>query len=206
MQGELFSQPQAQQGASPEQIPLLDGCSLTYWPCFIANHQQYFKRLLAQLHWQQNQLRFAGKTHDIPRLEAFYADAGLHYSYSGQSMQVQPWQPLLSELKNQVMAHTASHFNAVLCNYYRDGNDSVSYHADDEPELGSDPIIASLSFGAQRRFHVKHNVTGARVSIDLASGSLLLMNKGVQKKYKHAVNKVKQADPRINLTFRQIIL
>jgi alkylated DNA repair dioxygenase AlkB len=196
----------ASDASDKELIQLADGCKLSYWPSFLTDQQRLFSQLQQSLNWQQNNLSIGGKTIAKPRLEVFYAEAGLQYSYSGSMLKTESFTPLLLELKHKVEAETGHSFNAVLCNYYRDGRDSVGQHADDEPELGKKPVVAALSFGAARRFYLKHNKMGERLAIDLAGGSLLLMHEGVQQYYQHGINKVKQAEPRISLTFRQIIV
>ena len=125
----------------------LPGAEITYLPGFIADHQTVFDKLAQDLQWQQDQILMYGKRMPIPRLNAWYADSGMAYSYSGIDLSPLPWTQLLIDLKAAVEQQLGSRFNSVLANYYRDGNDSVSWHADDEPELGLNPLIASLSFG-----------------------------------------------------------
>ena len=163
--------------------------------------------LAETIDWQQQKIKFFGKLIDLPRLTAWYGDTGKTYIYSGIRTDPKPWTPLLSKIRRRVEDVCGSTFNSVLLNYYRDGKDSVSWHADDEPELGMAPVIGSVSFGATRAFHFKHrwnNKLGAK--IDLTHGSLLLMAGLTQKNWLHQIPKIsKFIGPRINLTFRTIL-
>jgi len=155
---------------------------------------------------RQGEVQLFGKTYPTPRLEAFFGEAGLSYSYSNQRFNALPWCPILSEIRDAVEQTTQHSFNAVLVNLYRNGADSNGWHADNEAELGEDPVIASLSFGAARKFHLKTNTGNKTVKILLEHGDLLLMGSGVQREWKHCIPKSpKVTTPRINLTFRKII-
>ena len=146
-----------------------------------------------------------GKRVAIPRLEAWYGDDGMHYSYSGLSLAPKPWLAVLQELRQEVERHCQAPFNAVLANLYRDQNDTVGWHSDDETELGRNPVIASLSFGAERNFQLKHKASGEKLSIPLKSGSLLVMAGETQHYWQHCLPRSrKKILSRINLTFRQI--
>ena len=143
---------------------------------------------------------------NIPRLQAWYADADLAYEYSQITLTPNRWTPALLALKNQVNDHCKAQFNSVLVNCYRDHHDSVSWHCDDEPELGDNPLIASLSFGATRDFCLKHKTSGESLKLPLQSGSLLVMGHNSQVNYQHSLPKSRiEKTMRINLTFRQII-
>ncbi len=158
------------------------------------------------LAWQQPQLRIFGRIVNAPRLEAWYGDTGAAYSYSGLAHEPLPWTPELQALRKRVERTARVSFNSVLANLYRDGSDSNGWHADDEPELGEQPVIASLSLGAPRRFLLRHRKTGDRVEIVLESGSLLVMRGATQECWKHSVPKQRTVQmPRINLTFRSIV-
>lgn len=143
----------------------------------------------------------------FPRLTAYYADKDIPYSYSGVTHYGKGWQPILEELKNRINKAANVEFNSLLINYYRDGKDSISWHADDEKELGPDPVVASLSFGAARNFELK-NKKGAKFGkyiIVLEHGSLLVMAGKTQTNWLHSVPKTKEpVGERINLTFRKI--
>ena len=140
-------------------------------------------------------------------MTAWYGDAGKTYCYSGITVEPIPWTPLLLSIKTRVEAVANTTFNSVLLNYYRGEQDSVSWHSDDEPELGQNPVIASVSFGATRKFQFKHKTNpDLRAAIDLTPGSLLIMAGATQHFWKHQIPKTtKPVGARINLTFRVII-
>jgi len=162
--------------------------------------------LRRELPWRQNQLRMFGREIPEPRLVAWLGDAGADYSYSGIRLEPAPWNPTVCSLR-QICADLAGvEFNSVLVNLYRDGNDSVDWHADDEAELGAEPVIASLSLGATRRFDLRHRASGETVSVDLPPGSVVVMSGRCQAEWGHRVAKTKRhVGPRINLTFRTIL-
>lgn len=190
-----------------ERLRLEDGAMLLY-PAFLAGQEAdaCFAQLLAATPWRQDALNFGGKRVPIPRLQAWVGDKHSHYGYSGLALSPLPWSPLLSDLKARVEALADAPFNSVLLNYYRDGRDSVSWHSDDEKELGPNPVIASLSLGATRRFELKHRHKSLPKAVcDLNHGSLLVMGNGVQRHWQHQVPKQPAiTDARINLTFRYI--
>ena len=166
-----------------------------------------FQTLEQQLNWQEEYLTLFGKTQLSPRLVAWYGDDNANYSYSGRQLIAQPWHPLLNTLKQHIETDTQHTFNSVLANYYRHGKDSVGWHADDEPELGKQPSIASLSLGATRTFKIRNNSTKETLKLDLPSGSLLMMTGEFQQHWQHCISKTQRAcRPRINLTFRKIHL
>ena len=184
----------------------LPNATLRYLPHFIPDHQSYFDRLQTELDWQQDTLIMCGKPIPVPRLQAWYGDDSAHYSYSGLSLTPKPWVPVLSELRQQLEDFTGEAFNSVLANLYRDGNDSVGWHSDDEPELGRNPVIASLSFGHPRRFSLRSRRNRQIHHLDLAAGSLLVMSGETQHNWHHQIAKTKHCTgPRINLTFRNIV-
>ena len=153
--------------------------------------------------WEQRSISMFGRTIPQPRLTAWMGSAA--YTYSRQRHEPAPLPFGVWRLRQCVEREAGATFNSVLANLYRDGRDSVAWHADDEPELGDDPVIASLSFGATRDFHVRHNLSRQRWTIPLAHGDLLVMLPGVQRAYQHAIPKAR--DPvgvRINLTFRAV--
>lgn len=166
------------------------------------------KELIEQIPWRSEVINLWGREYQQPRLAAWFGDAGASYTYSGLSLQPLPWTDLLSRLRSRVEAVAEASFNSVLLNYYRDHRDSMGMHSDDEPELGRNPVIASLSFGEQRTFVLKHRSRKELkpVSLALASGSLLLMKGATQHNWKHGINKVSRpCGPRVNLTFRKIL-
>lgn len=167
-----------------------------------------FADLQSQTAWEQRYIKIYGKQYAEPRLTAWYGDAGKRYSYSGITLQPLPWTPLLLELKRRVDAAAQTVFNSVLLNLYRDGRDSNGWHQDNEPELGHNPVIASVSLGATRRFQMRHrfNQQIPRLALDLTPGSLLMMTGPTQHFWQHQIPKTaKVVGPRINLTFRVIL-
>jgi alkylated DNA repair dioxygenase AlkB len=167
----------------------------------------YMAALREGIPWRQDTLKLFGKEHRIPRLHQWYADEGLSYAWSGITMQPQAWIELLLELREALFDRTKLWFNSVLVNLYRDGNDSMGWHSDDEPELGEQPTIASISLGATRDFRLRRrNGEGSTRTLSLTSGSLLLMSGNSQHNWLHSLPKRKTVvEPRINLTFRRIL-
>nr|WP_314839872.1 alpha-ketoglutarate-dependent dioxygenase AlkB [uncultured Flavobacterium sp.] len=188
------------------QVPDAD---ISYYPSFfdLATANEIFHSLVQDIPWQQDDIRVFGKVHPQPRLTALYGNEGKPYSYSNITMQPHPWNPLLQKLKIQVEAASNTIFSTVLLNQYRDGKDSNGWHADNEKELGINPTIASLSFGATRNFQMKHNhLKDQKLNLLLEHGSLLLMKGSTQHYWKHQIPKTaKPTEPRINLTFRVIV-
>ena len=156
--------------------------------------------------WESTTLFIAGRHIPVPRLNAWYADEGMTYTYSGVKLQPSPWYEELAEIRNKLFEQTQVKYNSCLLNLYRDGNDSVAWHCDDEPELGRNPLIASLSFGTERKF-VMRSLTdkNEKLTIKLPHNSLLTMEGEIQHRYEHMVPKEKGiSEARVNLTFRQI--
>ncbi len=170
-------------------------------------YERLLERLRKETVWRQEQVKIYGKTHDQPRLVAWYGDSGMRYDYSGISLHPLPWTNLLLSIKFDVEALTQHRFNSVFLNLYRDHRDSMGFHADDERELGREPVIASLSFGATREFVFKHKKNPGLPAhkVPLSAGDLLLMKGRTQEFWKHGIMKqTKPCGPRINLTFRTI--
>ena len=164
----------------------------------------YLEKLKQEVNWQQEGIRLFGKQLPLPRLTAWYGDKG--YTYSGLYNAPQPWLPVLLELKERVEQASGHEYNSVLLNLYRSGQDSMGWHSDDEKELASG--IASLSFGGERRFGFRHRYQKEQspVRLTLQHGSLLLMQGTTQQYWQHQVPKIARAvEPRINLTFRQVL-
>lgn len=186
----------------------LPNARMTFEPTFLNNSEalSYYQLLETTLPWKTQHIRIFGKTIACPRLEAYFSESQQDYSYSGSTLENHPFTPELFELKKRVELFTKQSFNAVLVNYYRDGRDSNGWHADDEKELGNNPVIASLSLGTTRRFDIQHQKTGEKHSLDLTNGSLLIMEDEMQHFWKHRIAKSKKIHGgRINLTFRKII-
>ncbi|MDD3003645.1 alpha-ketoglutarate-dependent dioxygenase AlkB [Flavobacterium sp.] len=186
----------------------LPDAEIIYIPRFFKEKEadEWFNYLLQNIAWQQDSIKIFGKSHLQPRLTAFYGAENLNYSYSNLKMEAHSWSPELINLKNKVEQISDCTFNSVLLNLYRDGKDSNGWHADDEKELGKNPVIASLTLGSERFFHLKHNhLPAVKSKIKLENGSLLLMKGTTQHFYKHQIPKTQQMiSPRINLTFRTI--
>ncbi len=166
-----------------------------------------FNQLLNEIPWQQDDITVFGKTYKQPRLTALYANNEKPYSYSNITMKPYVFSETLQHIKQKVEAFAETEFTTCLANLYRDGNDSNGWHADNEKELGKNPIIASVSFGESRFFHLKHRTEkNLKQKLSLTSGSLLLMKGETQNHYLHQIAKTKRLiGARINLTFRIII-
>ena len=193
---------------APERVELGSGAWLEWWPCFlVVAYRPSLTSLAAELPLRSDSFTIFGRTVRVPRLIAWHGDSGCRYRYSGQTYEPAPWTPGLARLRALLVARTGLPWNAVLANYYRDGNDSVGWHADDERELGptrDDIAIASLSLGATRRFVMRHE-DGERREFALGDGSLLVMRGHTQRHWRHALPKTAAAvGPRLNLTFRVI--
>ncbi len=198
-----------------QQFDLPDG-NVRFDPDFLSlgEADQCLELLLREIDWQQKSIKLFGKTIPQPRLVAWYGDPGASYTYSGLTWEPLGWTEGLRSLKSQVEASVASmlgqtvKFNSVLLNLYRDGQDSMGWHSDDEPELGCNPAIASVSLGATRRFALQHKRHKAlKQKIDLSHGSLLVMAGETQHHWRHQVAKTtKVQEPRVNLTFRYVIV
>ena len=196
--------------SEPEPIRLpLAGADAMYYPNFIAANESevLFEQLLAETAWQQDDIKVFGKVYAQPRLTALYAENEQPYSYSNITMYPRPFTPLLLNLKERIEKVTDAAFTTVLLNLYRNGNDSNGWHADDEKELGQNPVIASLSFGATRVFKFREKADKSNTyKLELGAGSLLLMQGATQHLWQHQIPKTKkEVGPRINLTFRVLI-
>jgi alkylated DNA repair dioxygenase AlkB len=199
---ELF--PKDQTNFSPS-IP--DG-EVNYFPSFLSTNEAdiLFAKLLATTPWQSDSITVYGKTYDQPRLTSLHAIDETPYSYSNITMQPNPMTPVLSAILKKIETYSKHSFNAVLLNLYRDGKDSNGWHADNEKELGKNPVIASISLGQERFFHLKHRtIKEERFKLKLAHGSLLLMSGSLQHHWLHQIPKTtRPLEPRINLTFRAL--
>ncbi|MCH8534497.1 MAG: alpha-ketoglutarate-dependent dioxygenase AlkB [Flavobacteriaceae bacterium] len=166
----------------------------------------YFEYLKQQINWQHDQIKVFGKVYDQPRLTALYAENKKAYSYSNIVMHPHQFTNELLKIKNKIETFSNEKFTTCLLNYYRNGQDSNGWHADDEKELGVNPVIASMSFGAKRKFKMrKKDNHQEKFDIELSAGSLLIMKGETQHFWQHQIPKTaKKIDPRINLTFRKI--
>lgn len=156
--------------------------------------------------WRQDHIRVYGKTHPLPRLHRWFADSNEPYRWSGINMHPEAFPQFLDHVRRRLRDETRVYFNTALGNFYRDGRDGVSWHSDDEPDLGPEPVIASLSLGATRRFLLRKKADPAHaVEFELTHGSLLWMSGDVQRLWQHSIPKASRAvGPRINITFRAI--
>jgi alkylated DNA repair dioxygenase AlkB len=186
----------------------LPDAEISYVPDFLppALANSYFEDLFHHTPWRQDPITIFGKTHPQPRLTSLHAHTLDSYSYSGIVMTPHPMTETLKLIENRIYQFSDASFTTVLLNLYRDGKDSNGWHADDESELGKNPVIASVSLGAPRFFHLRHNHDPKqRYKLLLEHGSLLLMGGATQHFWKHQVAKTaKKVDPRINLTFRKV--
>lgn len=165
-----------------------------------------FDQLRSEIPWTQEKIRLYGKTHDLPRLTAWHGDPHRSYLYSGIRVDARPWTPSLLTIKKKIENLSGVTFNSVLLNLYRSGTDGVAWHSDDEPELGVNPIIGSLSLGQARIFQLRHRQAPRQThNILLAHGDYLLMKGPMQHHWQHQIPKSKKnLGERINLTFRQV--
>jgi alkylated DNA repair dioxygenase AlkB len=178
------------------------GC-FTYRPGWWPKATQTFSLLRQEVAWEQREIIMFGRTLRTPRLTAWVGDAS--YTYSGITHEPAPWPLTISAIRERLMTEFGLAFNSCLANLYRDGSDSMGWHSDDEPELGPNPTIASVNFGARRTFAVRHRGTRERWTYELGEGDLLIMHDDSQAAYAHAVPKTRApVGPRINLTFRTI--
>jgi len=186
----------------------LPNAELIYVPSFFTKQEadSYFKIIETDTDWQHDDITIFGKTYKQPRLTALFGDSNQPYGYSNIVMHPEPFTETLQVIKNKVEDYSNHIFNTLLINLYRDGNDSNGWHADNEKELGKNPIIASVSFGEKRPFHFKHRtIKKERHKLNLEHGSLLIMRGEMQQYWLHQIAKTKkQIKPRINLTFRKI--
>jgi alkylated DNA repair dioxygenase AlkB len=193
----------------PRRLDLPDA-DIIYWRSvdFGAPPDVILRELIEQTPWRTEVITLWGQQHQQPRLTAWFGDPGARYTYSGLSLAPLPWTDLLSDIRTRIETLTEGSFNSVLLNHYRDQRDSMGMHSDDEPELGRNPMIASVSLGEQRTLVLKHKFRKELkpVHLPLDSGSLLLMKGATQHHWKHGINKESRpCGPRVNLTFRRIV-
>ena len=186
----------------------LPDAEFIYYPNFISKEKAdlLFETLLSEIPWQHDEITIFGKKIAQPRLTSLYGNEGKSYGYSNIVMHPHAFNNTLTFIKDEIENIINEHFTTVLLNLYRNEKDSNGWHADNEKELGRDPVIASLSLGEERVFQIKHNTNKeVKRSIILQHGSLLVMKNGAQIHYKHQIPKAsKSKKPRINLTFRNI--
>lgn len=190
------------------QLRINDG-TLLFEPHFFSEQEaaMLFEQLRTQVRWKEETITIFGKEVMQPRLVAWYGDAGKVYTYSGRTNTPEAWNEALLLIKKKVEAYSNQRYNSCLCNLYRYGTDSMGWHSDDEPELGRNPVIASVNLGATRSFKLQHKKDKEqKLNIELSNGSLLVMGGELQHYWKHSVPKTaKPVGERINLTFRYIL-
>ena len=180
-----------------------------FYPTFFSKDESdlYLKTIKENIDWKQESMNMYGKQVNFPRLTAWYGDNDKPYSFSGITLEPKSWSKELIAIKEKIEPISKVVFNSVLLNLYRSGNDSISWHTDAEKELGINPVIASVNFGATRKFQLRHIHTKEKLEMELTHGSLLIMQGELQHYWQHQVPKTsKVIDERINLTFRVIKL
>ena len=203
----LLSQQSLFQGPSVEEFEL-PGADLTLHKSVWVqpDGDLLCQQLVEELEWSQDKISMFGQVHDVPRLNAWYGDRNCSYSWSGIQMSPMEWTPTLSSIRQRVIELAGEEFNSVLANLYRDGSDKVDWHADDEQVLGLTPIIASVSFGASRKFRLRRkdrSLTATDIVLD--SGDVLVMRGPTLQLWEHQVPRSKMVkEPRVNLTFRKV--
>ena len=199
---DLFEKPK-----NPRESIQIKNGEYIYIPNFYgkAKADEYLRAFSENIEWKQESMNLYGREIMFPRLTAWYGDSDKPYSFSGIKLDPNPWSKELLEVKTEIEPISEVDFNSVLLNKYRDGNDSISWHTDAEKELGRNPIIASVNFGAERTFQLRHTISRERIDITLKHGSLLIMKGELQHFWQHQVPKTKKVlSERINLTFRVI--
>ncbi len=189
-------------------LPMQDA-KVTFYQSFFNSKEsdEVFTILLSEINWRQDKMKLYGKEIDLPRKTAWYGDRNKSYTFSGIHLNPEPWTPTLLKVKQRIEEIAEVQFNSVLLNLYRHGSDGISWHTDAEPELGENPVIGSVSFGGARRFMFRHRQDHElKAEVELTHGSFLLMAGETQHFWQHQIPKTsRQVEPRINLTFRDII-
>lgn len=208
-QMDIFGNPiPPKSGSNPKEgLTVIENGEYIFYPNFFPKSESdiLLKGLRNNIVWKQESMNMYGKKINFPRLTAWYGNNDKSYSFSGIILQQLPWTSEILLIKNKIELISKTVFNSVLLNLYRDGNDSISWHTDAEKELGINPIIASVNFGATRKFQLRHIKTKEKLEIELTHGSLLIMQGELQHFWQHQVPKTsKPVGERINLTFRVI--
>jgi len=191
----------------PVGLTKIENGEIQFFPNFFSKSESdiYLTALKDNIKWKQESMNMYGRKIDFPRLTAWYGDNDKPYSFSGITLQPHAWNVEILQIKEKIEPLAEVVFNSVLLNLYRSGNDSISWHTDAEKELGINPIIASVNFGATRKFQLKHIKSKEKIEIELTHGSLLIMQGELQHFWQHQVPKTsKPVNERINLTFRKI--
>ncbi len=191
----------------PIGLTKIENGEIQFYPNFFPKSESdiLLKALKDNIKWKQESMNMYGRRIDFPRLTAWYGENDKPYSFSGITLQPLAWNQEILQIKEKIEPLSGVVFNSVLLNLYRSGNDSISWHTDAEKELGDNPIIASVNFGATRKFQLKHIKTKEKLEIELTHGSLLIMQGELQHFWQHQVPKTsKPVNERVNLTFRVI--
>jgi alkylated DNA repair dioxygenase AlkB len=199
--------PQKSGNIAKECLTVIENGEYIFYPNFFSQSESdlILKNLRSNIVWKQESMNMYGKKINFPRLTAWYGNNDKPYSFSGITLQPLPWSSEILTIKSKIEPVAKTEFNSVLLNLYRDGNDSISWHTDAEKELGANPVIASVNFGATRKFQLRHIKTKEKLEIELTHGSLLIMQGELQHFWQHQVPKTsKVVGERINLTFRVI--
>lgn len=190
-----------------QSIPL-PGADIAFDPQWLPSGEAdvLLQRLLDEVPWETHRIRMFGRVVDSPRLSCWIGDPGASYRYSGTRFEPHPWPPALQPVRERLARELGVAFDSVLANRYRNGRDAMGWHRDDEPELGPEPVIASLSLGASRRFRLKADAAAVPpLTLELPHGSLLVMRGATQSRFRHALPRTaRPVGERINLTFRRI--
>ncbi len=195
-------------GSSTQQNLLSHDGEVFYHESFLPNldGNDYLRRIRSDFQWDRDEVMMFGRRILVPREVVWVADEGISYTYSGVKKLPQEWSEALSEVKSAVEAKMQTTFNSCLLNYYADGSQGMGWHQDNEPSIERRSPIASVSFGAERKFSFKHKLTKETLSLQLASGSLLIMGGKTQENWAHQLPKSKRTmGPRLNLTFRKMV-
>lgn len=189
---------------------LPEGAICELFPTFLERPRAdaVLETLLVEVPWRAHVIRLFGREVPEPRLSAWLGEPHAVYAYSGVTNRPEPWTKTLAALREELFERLGLPFDSVLANLYRDGQDSMGFHSDDEPELGPEPVIASISLGATRRFQIRHKrgAKRGRLDLELGHGSLLVMRGAMQERYRHGVPKdPRVTEARVNLTFRRIV-
>jgi len=190
-------------------INIIENGEVIFYPNFFSKTESdlFLQKLKNDIVWKQEFMNMYGKLVSFPRLTAWYGENDKPYSFSGITLAPNQWTDELIEIKNKIEVIAKVNFNSVLLNLYRNGNDSISWHTDAEKELGNNPVIGSVNFGATRNFQLRHIHNKEKLDLELTHGSLLIMQGELQHYWKHQVPKTsKPINERINLTFRVIKL
>lgn len=209
VQGDLFSGFGSFTNDGLGEVLPMPNAEVTFYRNFFDSQEsdRIFEILRDEINWRQDKMKVYGKDINLPRKTAWYGDMDKSYTFSGIHLNPEPWTPTLLEVKERIEDVAGVEFNSVLLNLYRHGNDGISWHTDEEPELGENPVIGSVSFGGTRKFMFRHRQDkDLKAEVELTDGSFLLMAGETQHFWQHQIPKTsRHVEPRINLTFRVII-